>query len=565
MPASHVPARLISVLGAAAAVLAFAVPAYAGAGDLDPGFGTGGLVLSNLDPVEGSEIEDVAVQPDGKVLALEHGYSNTNHLLRYLPDGTPDQSFDGDGIAPIPNTMVIKRVLMQPDGKILVSGTAAGDFAVARYLPTGELDPSFDGDSGTANGLVQTDLTQKLDLATGLALDSGGRIVLAGRAAVTQAGGSVGLARYLSDGRLDQTFSGGRVVISSPVPADAWAVATQSDGKIVVAGGWGTYPNADTMVLRLKEDGFPDAFGDAEGRKVLDVTGGSDQASAIAVQPTGNLVVGVNTGAEDTLIRLSPSGQPDGSFGAGGKVSLGYQLSDIALASDDKLVLSGSGMLDGIETALVERRSSDGAADPTFAGGAPAFQPITAGEPAYWTGVALGPDGGVVLGGITGNYPGTRGAIAKVRASDDPAAPAPSAPTPSDPSAGSTGVAPLTLSRVRLTSRAFVIGRSATSRVGRAQAARRPRRGTAFIFRLNRAATVAIRIRRLTRAGRVRRGARVMRLTRAGLAGGNRVRFSGRVARRALRPGRYRAVVTAKDQAGSRSNRRTVSFRVLAG
>ena len=559
MPASHLHARLVPVLGAAAAALAFAVPAYAGAGDLDPGFGTGGIVLSNLDPVKGSAIEDVAVQPDGKVLALVHGYSNTNQLLRYLPDGTPDQSFDGDGIAPIPNAMVIKHVLVQPDGKILVSGAMAGDFAVARYLPTGELDTGFDGDSGTANGLVQTDLTQKLDGATGLALDSAGRIVLAGRAAVTQTGSYVGLTRYLSDGRLDQSFSGGRVVISSPVQASAWAVATQSDGKIVLAGEWGSYPNTDTMVLRLRENGFPDAFGDAEGRKVLDL-GGPDQATAIAVQPTGNLVVGVDTGAEDTLIRLSPSGQPDGSFGAGGKVPLGHQISDIALASDDKLVLSGSGKLDGVDTALVERRSSNGAADPTFAGGAPAFQPIAAGEPAYWTGVALAPNGAIVLGGTTGNYPATRGAIAKVRASDDPAAPAPGAP-----SAGSTGVAPLTLSRVRLTSRTFVIGRSVTSPVGRAQAARRPRRGTAFVFRLNRAATVTIRIQRLTRAGRLRRGARVMRLTRAGLAGGNRVRFSGRVARRALRPGRYRAVVTAKDQVGSRSNRQTVSFTVLAG
>ena len=104
-----------------------------------------------------------------------------------------------------------------------------------------------------------------------------------------------------------------------------------------------------------------------------------------------------------------------------------------------------------------------------------------------------------------------------------------------------------------------------TSRVGRAQAARRARRGTVFAFHLNRAATVAIRIHRLTRTGRVQRTAKVVRLTRAGLAGGNRVRFSGRLARRALQPGRYRAVLTAKDQAGSRSNRQTVSFRVLAG
>ena len=83
------------------------------------------------------------------------------------------------------------------------------------------------------------------------------------------------------------------------------------------------------------------------------------------------------------------------------------------------------------------------------------------------------------------------------------------------------------------------------------------KRGTAFVFTLNRAATVSISIKRL------RRGAKVVKLKRTSQAGGNRVRFTGRVGRRTLRPGRYRATLTAVDATGARSQARAVTFRIV--
>ncbi|NLT06830.1 MAG: hypothetical protein GXY03_11055, partial [Solirubrobacterales bacterium] len=116
----------------------------------------------------------------------------------------------------------------------------------------------------------------------------------------------------------------------------------------------------------------------------------------------------------------------------------------------------------------------------------------------------------------------------------------------------------------------------------KAAARGRARAGTTIRFRLNAAATVRLTVqRRLAgrRAGgrcvaprRARPGARrcvrsvaAGRLVRRDLAAGaQRVRFSGRIGRRALRPGRYRLTAVAVDSAGRRSAPRRAAFRVLS-
>ena len=137
---------------------------------------------------------------------------------------------------------------------------------------------------------------------------------------------------------------------------------------------------------------------------------------------------------------------------------------------------------------------------------------------------------------------------------------------------GLTGVS---LARTR-----FRVGRSPTA--GTAQRRRAPV-GTAFRFRLSEPASVRIAVqraaagrrsrgrclrptRRLRRAPRCNRfvAVRPGTITRRNLAAGrSRIGFSGRIGRRALRPGRYRATLTATDPAGNRSRGRRTSFRVV--
>jgi hypothetical protein len=110
---------------------------------------------------------------------------------------------------------------------------------------------------------------------------------------------------------------------------------------------------------------------------------------------------------------------------------------------------------------------------------------------------------------------------------------------------------------------------------------RRPPRGTAISFRLSRAATVTFTVQRaaagrragrrcvkpkrsLRAAKRCARWVRVGSFARAGVAGANAVVFSGRIARRPLRVGRYRLLAVARS-GGERSARRSARFAIVRG
>jgi hypothetical protein len=99
----------------------------------------------------------------------------------------------------------------------------------------------------------------------------------------------------------------------------------------------------------------------------------------------------------------------------------------------------------------------------------------------------------------------------------------------------------------------FAVARGATPRAARAA------RGTTLRYTLSENARVALKIR-VKRDTRYRT---VGALRRNGVSGPNRIRFTGRIGRRALRAGRYRAVITATDAAGNRSAPRRTSFRVV--
>ena len=100
--------------------------------------------------------------------------------------------------------------------------------------------------------------------------------------------------------------------------------------------------------------------------------------------------------------------------------------------------------------------------------------------------------------------------------------------------------------------RSFAIGRARTA------VSARIFRGTVFRYRLSEAASVVVSIQR------VRTGKQVGKLIRSGKTGANSIRFSGRIGRRGLKPGRYRAVIRATDAAGNRSTPKSASFRVVA-
>ena len=230
----------------------FAIARYTSAGILDSTFGTGGKVTTALGSGN-DRARAVAVRSDGKIV-VGGGIGGDFAVARYNADGSPDTSFDGDGNQDgyVTTTMssaddTALAVAFQSDGKIVAAGAAIiggdYDFAVARYSNDGALDTDFGTVSGSARtGWATTPMSDHRDIAYGLLLQGGGRIVVAGWAG-NSAGGvdrplDFALVRYTQDGDLDTDFGTGGKVTTPIGPGDdrAYGAALQDDGKIVLAG-----------------------------------------------------------------------------------------------------------------------------------------------------------------------------------------------------------------------------------------------------------------------------------------------------------------------------------------
>jgi uncharacterized delta-60 repeat protein len=142
-----------------------------------------------------------------------------------------------------------------PDGKIVVAGHAQHDFALARFTSGGQLDAGFG-----AGGKVVTAMNMtNWDEAQGLAIDSDGKIVVAGWAYEQgSSSGNFAVARYDLSGQLDPSFGGTGMVlteIAAKSKADqATAVLLQTDDRVptvrLLVAGYASSSNSDFAVAR---------------------------------------------------------------------------------------------------------------------------------------------------------------------------------------------------------------------------------------------------------------------------------------------------------------------------
>ena len=127
-------------------------------------------------------------------------------------------------------------VALRSDERIVLAGyswsTQGRDFALACYNRDGTLDRHFG-----SRGLVATDFTGKTDIAYALAIQADGKLVVGGQSGQYPQN-DLGLARYSSDGQLDLGFgTGGKVITNVGAGADqAYALALDKQSRIVLAG-----------------------------------------------------------------------------------------------------------------------------------------------------------------------------------------------------------------------------------------------------------------------------------------------------------------------------------------
>lgn len=192
----------------------------------------------------------------------------------------------------------------------------------------------------------------------------------------------------------------------------AWDMALQPDGKIIQVGQTYNFISTEFGVARLLANGAPDpAFG-ADGRVSLPVEGNSnDYCRAVALLPDGKILIGgqYNLNADDdwALMRLTPTGALDNSFGTGGlggaDIAGGIERGRaMSLLPDGKILLGGSRRLSsaaGFDFAVM-RLNANGALDNSFGQQGLATLDFNNNNDEGF-GMAVQPDGKILLGGST--------------------------------------------------------------------------------------------------------------------------------------------------------------------
>ena len=258
-------------------------------------------------------------------------WSTDTTLIRYTESGEVDTTWGTNGIVTINVNSIdsMNAVAVQPDGKIVLAGRSGGPsyiFTVIRVHPDGTLDTNADSDPSvdfSEDGKAFADAGGSEQRIEAITLQSDGKIVLVGQSG-TPGNTDWAMSRLMPDGSVDTTF-GTDGFIHEDMSSTEWIrdVALQSNGKIVVAGG--SYVGEQGLkgvVGRYTVDGDPDpSFGD--NGLITGPTGAashSDGLSGLVIQPDGKLVAAGEMSRDavdyNYLVRLRPAGgTPDGSFG----------------------------------------------------------------------------------------------------------------------------------------------------------------------------------------------------------------------------------------------------------
>ena len=389
--------------------------AYAAPGEFDTTFGIPGKITTPLGSTSIDIIRSLAVQPDGKIVAV--GIRNVNHtvnhtvIARYHPDGSLDQSFANNGILILQLSATSGdqaiSVEVQSDGKILVAGDAyqgtatATDFYVLRFNENGTFDSSFG-----SNGKVFTDFNGLNDIADAMVIQPDGRIILAGQTATPNSRFNFALVRYNADGSLDPRFgNGGKVDLGTPTFESLIRdVQLQSDGKIVAVGRRFSGTDSDFVVLRYDSDGAFDTSFDQDGMVVTSF-GAMDFANSVEIQPDGKIfavgTASVGSPSRDvfTAARFNIDGSFDTTFDGDGKLTTaigdwGDVAYDTVILPDGKMLVAGTSQ----DQFSLVRYNVDGSLDSGFDGDGKVTTALGTIEDKGFS-LALAHEGKIIVGG----------------------------------------------------------------------------------------------------------------------------------------------------------------------
>ncbi len=393
----------------------FAVVEYNSDGSLNNSFGSFGKVKTDINNSD-DNAASVLMQTDGKLIVSGTTYNGNNHdfaAVRYNSNGTLNNNFGTGGkvVTDFDNSEDQNTSsAIQSDGKIILAGYSNGlytDLAVVRYNSDGTVDNSF----GT-NGKVKTDLGNSYDSGNSVVIQKNGKIIVAGS---TNNGASydVAVVRYDSDGSLDDTFGDrGKVNSNFGSGTSGNSAAIQSNGKIIVAGSYSNGVNSDFLVIRYDTSGNMDNNFGQGGSAITDFNNSDDFGSSAVIQLDGRILVAGSSGIDFAVARYNTDGSLDNTFGTGGKVTADFGNSDdigssVIVQNDGKIIVAGSSS-NGInyDFAMV-RFNSDGSIDDSFGSNGKVKTEIQNSED-FESSMLIQPDDKIILVGYSsimgGNY-----------------------------------------------------------------------------------------------------------------------------------------------------------------
>jgi uncharacterized delta-60 repeat protein len=394
--------------------------AHAKPGDLDPSFGSGGIVISSFG---GQNMfgPAVLVQSDRKIVVVGktfNGHDDDILVQRFNSDGSPDAAFGTAGATIVKlstNDDNAKALAFQSDGKIIVAGGAGqpGSYetsALLRVTADGVLDTSF-GTGGKA--LIDFGLPSH---SHSVVVQSDGKIVVTGETYTSADGGLFATARVLASGALDTTFgTGGKMTHALGTGANAHSMALQPDGKLLI-GGYAT--SADTgrpgfVVARFLSNGTLDTSFGTNGFSTASVGTGNNYCHGLMLQLDGKIVLTGSavtaTNYDFSLVRFNSDGLLDTTFGNSGIVTTNFALSPRAsvdetaagvIQADGKIIVGGYSE----RKFALARYLSSGALDSSFGTGGLVTNTIGTSNDDWMKSLALQSwDGNIVAVGYSKN------------------------------------------------------------------------------------------------------------------------------------------------------------------
>ena len=296
-----------------------------------------GSLDTSFDPGSGasSTVSSIVLQPDGKMLIggsfTSYNGVGRNRIARLNADGSLDTSFDpGSGAS-----STVYSIVLQPDGKILIGGyftsyNGVGRNRIARLNADGSLDTSFNPGTGTAATVAY------MNSINSLALLPDNKLLISGYFNSYNGVNINMIARINSDGSLDTSFNPG-----SGASSTIYSLLLQPDGKMLIGGAFTSYNGVGrNRIARLNADGTLDTSFDPG-------SGASNDVRSMTVQSDGKILVGggfttydgVNRGR---LARINSDGSLDTSFNPGsGADSYNAYVTHIHYQSDDAIIIGG--------------------------------------------------------------------------------------------------------------------------------------------------------------------------------------------------------------------------------